>query len=1051
MEKFNFDGVIFDLDGVITKTASVHSRAWKRMFDEYLHFREEKNNEPYKEFKHIEDYLPFVDGKPRYKGVEDFLKSRNISIPFGDPADKTSMETICGLGNRKNEAFNEVLKNEGVEVFESTVALMKLLKEKGLKIGVASSSKNCENVLKTAKLEHLVETRVDGVTSTKLGLKGKPEADIFTVAADNLGLKYHRTVVVEDAKSGVQAGRKGNFGLVLGLAREENKKELLRNGADIAVGDIEEFGFEEIEDWFKTKLEEDSWRISYHNYVPEKEKTRESLLTVGNGYLGTRGAFEENDACETNYPGTYIAGLYNRLESKVGGRMIENEDFVNCPNWLPITFMINNGKCFDINDTQIIEFNRFLNIKNGELTRILTVRDEKGNETKIESKRIASMDNPHLATIQYNITPINYNGIIIVKAKLDGNLINDGVKRYRGLNQKHLTGCTEGFKENISWLMSKTSQSEIEIALVSKINLYRRGKQKEIDVLNYINENAIVSEIEIDVSKNEEVSFEKIVSIFTSKTDDSINPLESARKTISESDSYDSLLGKSEDAWKKIWDEINITIEGDRQTQKLIRFHLYHLMVSMSPHNASIDASATARGLHGEAYRGHIFWDELFIQPFYNLHFPETAKTMLMYRYNRLGKARHYAKEHTFHGAMFPWQSGSDGREETQVVHLNPLSGKWGDDYSSLQRHVSIAIAYNIWHYFNSTEDVVFLEKYGSEMFLEIARFWASKADFRASLGKFSISNVMGPDEFHEKHPQATEGGLRDNAYTNIMASWVINRALEILNIIDAESKIEIVRRIDLSKEELTSWKNISDKLNINISDEGIISQYDGYFDLKELDWDAYLKKNESIYRMDRILKAEGKSADNYKVAKQADTLMTFYNLPENQVSEILSNMNYNVPKDYLKKNFDYYLQRTSHGSTLSRVVHSKLASIIGNQKLSWDLYLDALTSDFNDIQGGTTGEGIHLGVMAATVMIAINTYAGVDFRGEFLSVNPSLPEHWEKIKFSINFKQVKYEFEIEEEQIHVNTTSTSKGKTNIKLKDKILQLEIGKTIKHKY
>jgi beta-phosphoglucomutase family hydrolase len=234
-----FDAVIFDLDGVITKTALTHTSAWKKMFDEYLHTREEKHNEPFKEFTK-EDYLNYVDGKPRYKGVASFLESRGIDLPWGSPEDSTEKETICGLGNRKNEAFNEVLKREGAEVYPSTKKLLFELKVAGVKLGVASSSKNCKAVLEAVDLLHLFGTRVDGVVSAELGLHGKPEPDIFTTACENLGVKPENSIVVEDAVSGVQAGAKGNFGLTLGVAREGNAEELQNNGADHVVTDLEE-------------------------------------------------------------------------------------------------------------------------------------------------------------------------------------------------------------------------------------------------------------------------------------------------------------------------------------------------------------------------------------------------------------------------------------------------------------------------------------------------------------------------------------------------------------------------------------------------------------------------------------------------------------------------------------------------------------------------------------------------------------------------------------------------------------------------------------------
>jgi HAD superfamily hydrolase (TIGR01509 family) len=241
-KKFSFEAVIFDLDGVITKTALVHSTAWTRMFNDYLKFREKTYAEKQKEFTHEHDYLPFVDGKPRYKGVADFLASRGIQIEYGQPTDIPDMETVCGLGNRKNEYFNRILETEGVEVYESTLELIRELISHEIKTGVASSSANCRKVLESLGILNLFQTRVDGEVSAKLGLKGKPEPDIFTTASDNLKVPYQKAIIVEDAVSGVQAGHKGKFGFVLGIAREGNAAELLKYGANKVVTDISDLG-----------------------------------------------------------------------------------------------------------------------------------------------------------------------------------------------------------------------------------------------------------------------------------------------------------------------------------------------------------------------------------------------------------------------------------------------------------------------------------------------------------------------------------------------------------------------------------------------------------------------------------------------------------------------------------------------------------------------------------------------------------------------------------------------------------------------------------------
>jgi len=250
MNKYSVEAVIFDLDGVVTKTALVHAQAWKETFDSYLHLREERDKEPFREFSHEGDYLPYVDGKPRYQGVKSFLESRGINILFGVPEDPPDRETICGIGNKKNQIFREVLKKKGVEVYPSSVEFIKSLRANGIRVGVASSSKNCQGVLQSAGIEDLFETRVDGIVSAQLGLKGKPEGDIFVTAARNLGVLPGNAVVVEDATSGVQAGRNGGFGLVLGIAREGNDKDLAAHGADLVVKDLAAINIDLTEKWF---------------------------------------------------------------------------------------------------------------------------------------------------------------------------------------------------------------------------------------------------------------------------------------------------------------------------------------------------------------------------------------------------------------------------------------------------------------------------------------------------------------------------------------------------------------------------------------------------------------------------------------------------------------------------------------------------------------------------------------------------------------------------------------------------------------------------------
>jgi len=1043
-----FDAVIFDLDGVITKTALVHAASWKRMFDEYLKGREERFGEAFREFTHSGDYLPYVDGKPRYNGVASFLESRGVDIPFGAPSDDPNMETVCGLGNKKNIMFNKVLEDDGVEVYDSSVKMLEGLKVAGVRIGVASSSKNCKQVLETAGLLHFFETRVDGVVSAETGLQGKPEPDIFTTACDNLGIEYHRAVVVEDAVSGVQAGHKGNFGLTLGLAREDNIKELQVGGADIVVEDLGDIGLEGINAWFESGMEQDSWLLKYHDYNQEQERSREALLAVGNGYFGTRGALEESRANKVNYPGTYITGLFNRLVSKVGERDIENEDFVNASNWLPLSFRIDKGPWFEFSPEPTLklrEIHRTLDLRVGELRKEMVVEDPKGRQTRVVSSRFAGMADPHRAGLRYALTPLNYEGNIEIKSGLYGDHGNAGVERYNSLNQQHLEAVSEDSSGEQMELLVKTTQSDIFIAVCASHSCTREHAEEIAS-----GEGWIEKVFSLEVRKEQEVVLEKMVSIYTSRDPGVEDPLEDARITLGAMSAYEGELKLSAGRWKELWERMDVVISGDREAQKLIRLHLFHMMVSASPHHAGLDSGIPPRGLHGEAYRGHIFWDELYILPLFNLHFPEVVKSVLMYRYRRLDAARAYAKEYGYEGAMFPWQSGSDGREETQIIHLNPLSGEWGDDYSSLQRHISLAIAYNIWNYYHVTGDKDFLAEYGAEILMDICKFWASKSALGKD-GKYHIDKVMGPDEFHETLPGSGVGGLTDNAYSNIMVSWMMDKAFRTLDIIGSDHRERLLNDLSISEEDLELWEKIKHGIALHVSDEGVVEQFQGYFGLEELDWDHYRDKYGDIHRLDRILKSEGKSPDDYKLAKQADFLMSFYNLGTSEVKHTLEGLSLVLPEDFAKSNFDYYIKRTSHGSTLSRLVHARLAGETGMIDLGWELYLDALRSDLEDIQGGTTGEGIHCGVMAGTVYDVLVSYAGLDLRGDIPKLNPVLPGHWKGLDFRFAFKGKIFLVSINGPQIKISGKNMGKEIIKVHLCGKETELSEGKAVSMRF
>jgi trehalose/maltose hydrolase-like predicted phosphorylase len=272
---------------------------------------------------------------------------------------------------------------------------------------------------------------------------------------------------------------------------------------------------------------------------------------------------------------------------------------------------------------------------------------------------------------------------------------------------------------------------------------------------------------------------------------------------------------------------------------------------------------------------------------------------------------------------MYPWQSGSNGREEAQVVHLNPLSGRWLPDASHLQRHINSAIAYNVWQYYQATGDIDFMVNYGAEMIFEISRFWASIARYDPALDRYEILGVMGPDEYHEGYLGAVAPGLDNNTYTNVMAVWVLCRALELIDLLPEPRRSELCESLSLDDTELAHWEDVSRKMRLVFHGDGVISQFEGYEDLAELDWEAYRARHGDISRLDRILESEDDTPNAYKASKQADVLMLLYLLSTDELRSIFERLGYAFEPDAIPRTIDYYLRRTSHGSTLSRVVHA--------------------------------------------------------------------------------------------------------------------------------
>ncbi|HSD81934.1 MAG TPA: glycosyl hydrolase family 65 protein, partial [Solirubrobacteraceae bacterium] len=553
-------------------------------------------------------------------------------------------------------------------------------------------------------------------------------------------------------------------------------------------------------------------------------------------------------------------------------------------------------------------------------------------------------------------------------------------------------------------LRARTTQSRVSVALSARTRL-RGDDGGPLASGTVVREpDAIWLRAGHELEAGGALTVEKTVALFTSRDPGISDVALAADRAVLAVGRFEDLLGAHVIRWDHLWERVGLTLVGAERSTFIVNLHVFHLLQTISENSVDLDVGVPARGLHGEAYHGHVFWDELFVFPWLSVSLPELTRSLLRYRHRRLPEARRAAREAGHQGAMFPWQSGLEGREETQELHLNPRSGRWLPDNSRLQRHIGIAVAYNFWQYHHTTGDIQFLAFYGAEVLLEIARFWASVAEYDHARDRYVIRRVMGPDEYHDAYPDATEPGIDNNAYTNVMAAWVLCRALDVLRELPGQRLRAVWDELGLRREETDRWEDVSRRMFVPFHD-GVISQFEGYERLEDFDWDGYRARYGDIQRLDRILEAEGDTPNRYKLSKQADVLMLFYLLSAEELGELLGRLGYRLEADTIPRTIDYYAHRTSHGSTLSRVVHSWVLAR-ANRPGSYALFREALLSDVADTQHGTTSEGIHLGAMAGTVDLVQRGCGGLESRDDVLWINPSLPDEIAGLEFSLRWRR---------------------------------------------
>jgi trehalose/maltose hydrolase-like predicted phosphorylase len=798
----------------------------------------------------------------------------------------------------------------------------------------------------------------------------------------------------------------------------------------------------------------DDWLLTYDEFEPALEGTREALCTLGKGYWATRGSAPGSRADGVHYPGTYFAGVYNRLQSTIGGRVVEDEQTVNTPDWMALSVGPPGEPPWVHGDARMLSSYQQLDVHGGVLTRVVRYRDASGSggTTQITSRSLVHLIDKHLAVLETTVEALDWSGQLVVRSGLDGGVVNANVLEYAALANRHLepVGATQVDSQTVL-LEVVTSQSHVHIAMASRVRIRDEGADdagpaavvREESRLLDQDPGYIGQEFTLTVRVACPVTIDKVVTVATSRDSAVSNAALSATARIDRAPEAATLLRSHQQGWERLWTRFGVELGAGERPSLALNLNTFHVLQTVAAAGPDLDAGIPAPGLHGEGYRGHVFGDEVLVYPMLTLRRPDLTRGLLHYRYLRLEEARAAARQAGLDGAMFPWQSGSDGREETPAELLNPRSGRWMADNSRRQRHVGLAVAYSVWRYNQASGDLAYLRQEGAEVMVEVVRFFASLATHNAHTDRFDIAGVMGPDEFHDGYPGAPGEGLRNNSYTTVLLAWLIGRTLEAVALLSTSECHDQPTSWALRAEEPEYWETLSRRLRVPFHPDGVISQFEGYEDLAEFDWDGYRARYVDISRLDLILAAEGDSPNNYRLAKQADVLMLLYLLSAEELRAVLARLGYRFPAAAVLRTVDFYLARTSHGSTLSRLAHSWV-SARSDREVSWSLFLRALDSDLDDIQGGTTREGVHIGAMAGSVDLVLRCFGGLETRDSVLRLHPVLPIELARVAFRIVYRGQPLDIELTHEQAQLTLHRCASTAVEVCVEDQLTLLRPG-------
>lgn len=767
-----------------------------------------------------------------------------------------------------------------------------------------------------------------------------------------------------------------------------------------------------------------NWIVAETEFIPEYSGKWETIFSLGNGYMGVRAATEEGYIEE--HRGYYIAGVYDEFPGEV-------TEIVNIPDWINFEITLD-GERFDLKRGSILFYQRRLNLKDGLLVREVKWESPAGKITELTFERFVSVSNIHSAAQKITVKPLNYSGTVELLSGINGQVTNSGVQHLKEDKLRLISG-------SIILMGEETQQSHVHIAIAMVHEYFLDNKRIASREKVITGRRRITLKTVFTIGEKQILRCEKLISIYTSRDPDLAGidrkPEEIAEhyavenlKTVKET-GYGFLLKKHTAKWHALWEKADILIGGADFDQLAVRFSIFHILQMTPFHDNRL--SIAAKGLSGEGYKGHVFWDtEIFLIPFFIYTFPDTAKNLLIYRYRSLDGARMKARDNGFKGAMYPWESADTGVEVTPKWGAVDIeTGKsiriWSGE---LEQHITADVVYSIWNYFLSTNDYDFMYDYGLEIMLETARFWNSRLEYNREEKRYEINRIMGPDEYSEH--------VNNNAFTNYMVKLQLNRTVlfsEWVQEHTPEVWSGVSYKIRFADSELEEWKSKVDRIFINIDREtGFIHQYEAFTEKKTIDLSKYRGKVGAI-----LEEYSWKDVMDMQVIKQADVVMLLC-LAGDEFSRNIKKINWN-----------FYEPKTLHDSSLSSSVHAITAVDIGDMEKAYHYFSESLRIDLGE-NLNSSSEGLHAASHGGNWQAVVKGFGGTRLGADGeLKIEPHLPEKWESLEFNLFWHGNRCNIHIKRNIIILKTLSSIKEPFKVQICGKEYLMENSKELQINY